>query len=214
LSSTDQIVGVILAGGKSRRMFPQQAAGGEKAFTELGGRPMIAHVAERFAPQVARLIVSANADPAQYAPFAEAVIPDISSAGQGPLAGLLAAMIWAQAHAPAATAISSVTVDVPFLPLNLVARLDQARKGAAAIATSAQRRHPTIGIWPITWRERVKLALESNELGVNNFALRNSTIEVSFPFGNIGGFRVDPFFNANTPEDLLTARRIMTGERD
>ncbi len=194
-------------------MFPHQIDGGEKAFADLAGRPMIAHIAERFAPQVTQLIISANADIAHYAPFGAAVVTDNDNAGEGPLSGLLAAMNWAKEHVPSATAIASVAVDVPFLPTDLVAKLGDARKGAAAVATSAGRRHPTIGIWPVDWGPDVKRALESNDRGVNNFALRKSAIEVSFPFGNIGGFRVDPFFNANTPEDLQTARRILAGAR-
>lgn len=206
------ILGVILAGGRGRRMFTGGTLGGEKGFVDLAGRPMIAHVAERFAPQVGRLIINANQEHARYAAIADAVVPDLDTGGLGPLAGLLAALTWAEAHAPSISAIASVTVDVPFLPLDLVIRLREAGGGAFAIAASDGRRHPTIGLWPAAIKDELAAALARDELGVDNFALRKSAIEVSFPFGKTVGSSVDPFFNANTPDDVDRARRLLGAE--
>ena len=60
-SRSDRIAGVILAGGQARRM-----GGADKALVDLAGRPLLAHALERFAPQVAPLILSANGDPARF----------------------------------------------------------------------------------------------------------------------------------------------------
>ncbi|MEL6210433.1 MAG: NTP transferase domain-containing protein, partial [Pseudomonadota bacterium] len=56
-----RIAGVILAGGLARRM-----GGGDKALLALAGRPLLAHVIDRLAPQVERLALNANGDPARF----------------------------------------------------------------------------------------------------------------------------------------------------
>ena len=55
------VLGVILAGGLSRRL-----GGGDKALRELAGRPLLAHAIERLAPQVAQIIINANGDPRTF----------------------------------------------------------------------------------------------------------------------------------------------------
>ena len=59
-------LGIVLAGGLARRM-----GGGDKTLLplhgSLGGRPMLALLLERLAPQAAALAISANGDPARFA---------------------------------------------------------------------------------------------------------------------------------------------------
>ena len=52
----DDITGVLLAGGQSRRMFPAQLGGGDKSLRDLAGKPMLAHVIDRLGPQVGRTV--------------------------------------------------------------------------------------------------------------------------------------------------------------
>lgn len=202
-------VGVILAGGQGRRMFAESPEGGHKGLVDLGGRPLIAHVAARFAPQVETVIVSANHDIERYRAFGAAVVTDAAGDPKGPLAGLLAAIAWTERHVPEATAIATASVDAPFLPRDLVARLDRAREQGPAIATSGGRRHPTFAIWPLTLKSALEAAIAHNQLGVDRFARANSAIEVPFAFDDTQGLGVDPFFNANTPEDLDAARALL-----
>ena len=84
------VAGVLLAGGRARRM-----GGGDKCLRPLAGRPLLAHVIERAAPQVSRLLLNANADPARFAEFGLEVAADEIDGFQGPLAGILTAMHWA-----------------------------------------------------------------------------------------------------------------------
>lgn len=197
------ILGVILAGGAARRM-----GGGDKGLAELDREPMLAHVIRRFRPQVATLILNANGDASRFAQFGLTVVPDLDDRALGPMCGLLAALDWAARTLPACRAVATVTTDVPFLPLDLVARLDCEGRGGPAIATSAGRRHPTIALWPIAFASKVAAALDARQLSVNTFADRNSAIEVAFQFSETGGAGIDPFFNANTPQDLEIARRL------
>src|SRR5690349_1031229 len=90
---TETIVGVILAGGRSRRM-----GGGDKTLRSLGGRTMLAHIAARLRPQVGCIIINANGDQARFAALGLPVVADATDDFAGPLAGVLAGMRWAAAH--------------------------------------------------------------------------------------------------------------------
>jgi molybdopterin-guanine dinucleotide biosynthesis protein A len=204
-SLSPHILGVILAGGKSRRM-----GGGDKGLMDLDGKSMLAHIIERFRTQVETLIINANGDLARLSQFGVPVIPDLDTSARGPLTGLLAAMQWAKRQPQPLTSIATVPVDVPFLPTDFVARLDAARGKNAAIAQSAGRRHPTIGIWPLDLMDEVSAALDRNELSVDAFAARHGAIAVPFPLRDVGGQTIDPFYNTNTPEDLASVRAVLT----
>lgn len=199
-----RILGVILAGGQSRRM-----GGGDKCFADLGGRPILDHVIARFAQQVGSLILNANGDLQRFAAFNLPVVPDLNDRADGPMAGIVAAMDWAARSPAGIQAIATVTSDVPFLPINLVAKLHAASAFGPAVAVSNDRRHPTIALWPMTFRDLIAEAIANDERGLNYFAVRNNAVEVSFPLGEADGQMIDPFFNINTPTDLAEARAIL-----
>jgi molybdopterin-guanine dinucleotide biosynthesis protein A len=204
MPSRDHILGVVLAGGRSRRF------GSEKAFGDLAGEPVIAHVIARFRPQVGRLILNANGDLTRFASFGLETIPDDESPELGPLSGLLAAFDWAAHNMAGCIAVATVSADVPFLPLDLVERLDEARGGQTALAISGERRHPTIALWPMSARPAVAGALKRRTLGVDALASDLNAIAVAFPMRDIDGRMLDPFFNVNTPDDLAAARTLIT----
>ncbi len=108
-----QITGVILAGGLGRRM-----GGVDKGLQDLRGRPLVAWVVDRFAPQVDELLINANRNGEIYAAFGDRVVADQIADFAGPLAGLHAALSVAT-HSLVAT----VPCDSPFLPADLVSRL-------------------------------------------------------------------------------------------
>lgn len=197
----DHILGVILAGGRSRRF-----GGGDKSLADLDGQPILAHVIGQFRPQVGHLILNVNGDAERFAGFGIETIADRESPQLGPLSGLLAAIDWAKDHMPRATLLASVSADVPFLPEDLVSRLDEARQQGAAIAQSAGRRHPTIGLWPMDLRPTIADTLRRRALSVNALATDLNAVAVNFPMRDIGGREIDPFFNINTQDDLATAR--------
>jgi molybdenum cofactor guanylyltransferase len=200
-------VGVLLSGGQSRRM-----GGGDKALRDLGGRPMLAHVIERLRPQVGSMVINANGDPARFAAFGLPVAADTIDGFVGPLAGVLAGMQWAKMNAPGARWIATVSTDAPFLPENLVARLaDSVRTqpNAIAIAQSGGEVHPVIGLWPVAHADDLEQALRGGVRKVLAWTDRHGTVPVDFPFQTIAGTSVDPFFNANHPDELEEARRIL-----
>ena len=161
------------------------------------------------APQVSRLVLNANGDPARFASFGLDVVAD-AVADQGPLAGLLAAMHWAEAEG-ARHFRHRQRIGRHALPSPRSGRAS-AHAGPAkpAIAASGGRIHPVIGHWPLTLRPSLERALKEERRSMQGFALDHGAIAVAFASGTIAGRTVDPFFNANTPDELAHARALLT----
>lgn len=195
------IPGVVLAGGRARRM-----GGGDKPLRILAGMPLVSHVIERLRPQCLSLAINANGDPARYAGFGLPVVAD-AVADPGPLGGVLAAMDWAASAFGEQAAVLTVPGDCPFLPPDLVDSLEAERlaRGAdIACAVSGDRRHPLTAVWRVGLRNVLRRAVaEEGMRRVGDWADRNRVATVTWPTDPI-----DPFFNANTPEDLVEAERL------
>jgi len=196
-----KIAGVVLAGGLSRRM-----GGGDKALRPLAGKPMLAHVLDRAARQVGAMVLNVNGDPARFAEFGLPCVADSVSGFAGPLAGVLAGLDWAAANAPDAELVASFPSDAPFLPRDMVRRLYAARDGAAiAIASSGGRTHPVCGLWPVALRDDLRRALTIEDIRkVETWIARHKSVAVDFAVDPI-----DPFFNANAPDDLARAEALL-----
>jgi molybdenum cofactor guanylyltransferase len=204
VTGSSEVTGVILAGGQSRRM-----GGGDKGLLDLAGKPMLQHVIDRLQPQVGRIVINANGDPARFARFDLPVISDTVSGFVGPLAGVLAGMRWSAAHAPEARWIATAAGDAPLLPADLVARLISAastRPIAIALAQSYGELHPVIGLWPVALADDLEEQLGRGVRKVLHWTDRHGTVPVPFPPARIGGAEIDPFFNANTPTELEELR--------
>ncbi len=203
-----RVLGVVLAGGRATRM-----GGGDKCLLPLGGRPMLAHVLERLSPQVERVVLNANGDPARFAGFGLSVVADPIPGHPGPLAGVLAGMI----HAAGAgcSHVATVAGDTPFFPADLVARLVAGAEAAAApIALAASPdaagrlwRHPTFGLWSVTLQDDLHTALEGGLRKVVAWTDRHGAATVAFPRQG----DLDPFFNVNTPADMQAAAAFLAG---
>ncbi|MCH9808322.1 MAG: molybdenum cofactor guanylyltransferase MobA [Alphaproteobacteria bacterium] len=198
--SNENITGVLLAGGQSRRM-----GGGDKGLLEIAGRPMLAHVLERFVPQVHHVILNANGDAERFAAFGLPVVADTITGNVGPLAGVLAGMRWSLDNAVDATHIATASTDAPLLPDDLVASLAKAlngRKERIALAASGGHKHPVIGLWPVDLADDLEAALKDGVRKVLHWTDRHGTFVHEFAFREISGRKIDPFFNANTPEEF------------
>ncbi|MBZ9954038.1 MULTISPECIES: molybdenum cofactor guanylyltransferase MobA [unclassified Mesorhizobium] len=195
-------LGVVLAGGLGRRM-----GGGDKPTRVIGGRTMLEHVIERLGPQCDGLVLNANGDPVRFARFGLPVVADTIEGYPGPLAGMLAALDWTADNRPDVEWMVSAAGDCPFLPRDLVARLQRARmtEGAdLAVAASGGQAHPVIGLWKVALRDELRHALTNEGLRkIDRWTTRYGLATVSWP-----AEPVDPFFNANTVEDLAEAERL------
>lgn len=196
------ILGVMLAGGRSQRM-----GRGDKCLALLAGKPLLAHAIDRLRPQVSALILNANGDPERFSAFGLAVVPDSVSGSVGPLAGILAGMLWARDNMPEIRHVAVVATDTPFIPPDLVARLRAALDDdhVIAIARYGDRAYPVFGLFPVVLAEDLEPFLrESPNRAVMAWLDRHRTAAV--PFGPADDQSINPFFNINTPDDLAEAK--------
>jgi molybdopterin-guanine dinucleotide biosynthesis protein A len=193
---------VLLAGGLARRM-----GGGDKPMRQIAGRTILDRVITRLAPQCDGLIINANGDPARFAAFGLPVVADDVADFPGPLAGILAALDWVATNRPDVSLVLSAAADCPFLPRDLVARLHQAlitENARLAVAASDGQSHPVIGLWSVALRDELRHSLVVEDIRkIDRWTARYPLATVTWP-----ATPVDPFFNANTVEDIAEADRL------
>lgn len=195
-----QPFGIILAGGLARRM-----GGGDKALLPLGAGVLLDHVWDRLIPQVGDAAINANGDPERWHAYDADILPDTLPDFPGPLAGVLAGMRWAAPKG--ATHIVTVAGDTPFFPPDLVPQLlfaAQRQGKPIAIAATADGWHPTFGLWPVDLADDLETELSGGMRKILRWAEKHGMAQAMFPSG-----AVDPFFNINTPDDLITAQALL-----
>lgn len=197
----DNMAGVVLAGGRGSRMGPQP-----KVLIRLGGQTLLERVVLRAASQVNCLLISSNLPAAELGELGHPVLPDTVPGNLGPLAGVCAALEHLREHQPGVLWLCSFAADTPWFPLDLVARLDSARRecdARLAVARSGGKSHPVFALWPVSILPEIRATLaEAAELGAGRFQSRFRVAFADWPLTEAG----DPFFNLNTPEDLAAAR--------
>jgi molybdopterin-guanine dinucleotide biosynthesis protein A len=201
-AETPAIPGVLLAGGLARRM-----GGGDKPMRQIAGRTILDRVIARLKPQCEQLLLNANGDPTRFAGFGLPVIADTVENFPGPLAGILAGLDWVAANRPEASWMLSAAADCPFLPRDLVARLHRSRAqqdAQLAVAASGGQSHPVIGLWSVGLRDELRHALLVEDIRkIDRWTARYALATVSWPAEPL-----DPFFNANTVDDIAEAERL------
>ena len=200
------LVGVILAGGLSRRM-----EGPEKSLLAFNGKTLAAHVAQRFKQQTSSVILNANGDASRFAELKLEVQQDTVDGFVGPLAGVLAGMRWTIKNTKA-THIITAAADTPFFPTNYTHKMQtQLNKQTAeiALATSNGRHHPVFGLWPVNLADKLEhFLVDEKNRKVMLFVERYANCQVEFE--NLRN-DIDPFFNVNTPDDMKKAKEIILG---
>lgn len=201
------IPGVILAGGRSSRMFDGRT--GDKALLALGGQTVLAHVIGRLGPQTAGLVLNANGDVSRFQIANLNVIADSLPDHPGPMAGILAGLRWAAATYPNASHILTAPCDEPFLPLDLAARLTPAAPGPDQIVLAASKsgEHYVTGLWPVALANELERDIRAGRLKVSQWVKAHGAHFVMFDDNDFDGQSIDPFFNINTPDDLAVAER-------
>ena len=194
-----EVAGLVLAGGLSRRMD-----GVEKSFVSLAGRPLLNHVLDRLTPQVDRVLLSANGDLNRFVGFGLDVVADLRPDRPGPLAGVesafryLSDICW----------ILSVPTDLPFFPLTLLEQMKALAHNPKkpVVAVSNGRMHPVVCLWPRGVVGEISAALDMGHLRLMDFfeAVPHHQLEYVTSPGAL-----DPFFNINKPEQLISAERFL-----
>jgi molybdopterin-guanine dinucleotide biosynthesis protein A len=186
--------------------------GGDKSLMDIGGRTMLDLILGRLTPQVTNIVLNANGDPGRFARYKRPVVADPVGDYAGPLAGILAGMAYAQAERPDLTHVVSVAGDTPFFPTSLVSRFltsVPADRPVIALASSAEKLHPVFGLWPVSLGDDLRDWLQSGKTGkVLAFVDCYDSVEVAFDPDPVSD--LDPFFNANTPDDLTAVRDALS----
>ena len=201
------IVGVLLAGGLSRRM-----GGGDKNLLQLDGQSILSRAIDRVKPQVQTLILNANGDADRFSEYGLPVVKDVIDGFAGPLAGILTGLEWASEQVPECQWVATFATDAPFVPENLVQKLLQAieAEGAEmACAMSKGRTHPPFALWPVRLKEDLRQAMIDEEMRkIDLWTARYRIVHV--PFDEAG---IDPFFNINKPDHLSEAERFLVSTK-
>ncbi|HVL56461.1 MAG TPA: molybdenum cofactor guanylyltransferase MobA [Burkholderiaceae bacterium] len=187
------VTGVVLAGGLGRRMSVAPEGTVDKGLQPLRGRPMVAHVIERLAPQVDALLINANRNLDRYREFGHPVVADSLGGFAGPLAGLHAGLLAARTDR-----VVTVPCDSPFLPTDLVARLAEAAARDAAqvaVARAAGQPHPVFALVERALRGHLEAFLASGQRKIDAWYRDLRVIEVDFD-------DAQAFRNINTPDEL------------
>ena len=181
------VTGVLLAGGQGRRMGTV-----DKGLQLLHGKPLVAAVLARFAPQVDEVLINANQNLQAYEAFGHRVVPDAIGGFAGPLAGLHAGLS-AAGHPLVLTA----PCDSPFLPLDLCSRLKNAmQENDLAVAKTGSQPHPVFALVRSTVKQNLENFLSAGGRKIDAWYASLKVVEVAFDD------EADAFRNINTRDEL------------
>ena len=197
----NRLAGVILAGGRSRRM-----GGGIKALIPLAGKSLLQHVIDRLDSQVARLYLSVEKPAADFDRFGLPQLPDPEPGSNGPLGGLLAAL--ERSAEDVCDGLLLLPCDAPFLPRDLGARLlacADDENADVAVVRHASRLQPTFSLWRRSVLPDVERAvLDDGMAGFKQFLATHRHAVLDW-----AGAGANPFFNINDPDALEAAARMI-----
>jgi len=166
--------------------------GVDKGLQPLHGRPMVQHVIERLAPQVAEIVINANQNAAAYAKLGHRVVADDIPGFAGPLAGLHAGM-----KAARHPLVVTVPCDSPFLPSDLVVRLHSSLgRNDLAVAKTGDQPHPVFSLMKTSLLKNLEAFLVQGGRKIDAWYGSLRFVEVQFDD------EADAFRNINTLEEL------------
>lgn len=188
--SIEKITGIILAGGRARRM-----GGADKGLVDLGGTPMVAHVAHRLKTQVKQIIISANRNTGEYQRWSDQVVADMVGEFDGPLAGMASGLQLVDTPYAA-----TVPCDSPLLATDLTERLYSAclsESSEIAVAHDGERLQPVFSLVRSSLGSSIVAFLEAGERKIDKWFEQHSFVVVDF------SDKPESFLNINTPDDKL-----------
>ena len=193
---------VIMAGGKSSRMNSI-----DKALMEINEQTLLSIAINKATHQTQYIVLNSNRDPSIFKNYNIKVIKDTISNHPGPLAGVLTGIEWFYKNNKKIKWVVSVPVDSPFFPNNLFNKLYESvikSKKLIGVSSSNGRIHPVFSIWNISLMQPLQEALNNNIRKIDLFTKSYNPAVVDFSSS------VDPFFNINTPEDLIIANNLFS----
>ena len=204
--SEHNILGAILAGGKSKRM------GKDKLFLELNNKMLIEHTINKVEKYLKDIIIITNQKNEYFSKKNLTTVGDCIEGQLGPLVGILTAMKWAKENLKECSWIATFPCDTPFFPETIIKKfIEKSKKKDSLLlcASSHGRKHNIFGLWSLDLYEKLKDDLINNKIRkVQDWTEKHKITNVEFDFKEY-----DPFFNINTLDDLETAKKIVKNEK-
>ena len=200
--SEHNILGAILAGGKSKRM------GQNKSFVRLNNKALIEYTINKVKKNLGELIIITDQKNDFFKKNNLITVKDCIDGQLGPLAGILTAMKWAKENSSKYSWIASFPCDTPFFPESIILNfIKQSKKKESLMlcASSHGRKHNIFGLWSLDLYDKLHNDLVNNKIRkVEDWTKKNNIKNLEFKFEGY-----DPFFNINTLEDLEFAKKII-----
>ena len=194
----NNILGIILAGGKSSRF------GEDKSTAKLGNKTLLDHTVNKIENEFNEILVISNNKEFNFKNNKIHVVEDCIEGQLGPLVGILTAMKWVKKNNKNYKWIASFPCDTPFFDMKFISELkikiEQTSKKLIFL-NSDKKRHNIFGLWSVdlieTLEEDIKNGLRKVEIWADKIGYENI---------NINTKEFDMFLNINTKEDLKKAK--------
>ena len=197
------ILGVILAGGKSQRF------GEDKCQVKLGDKLLIDYILSEIIDEFEEVLLISN-NKIKYNHSNKISLVDDFKKGLGPLGGILTAMKWIKENKRNYKWISTFPSDTPFFKKQILDNFlneIESYEGKLFFINSNDTRHNIFGLWSIDLLERLEKDLNNGERKVEMWANKVGVKSINMKFEN-----KDPFFNINTKEDLIKAEEYLKND--
>ena len=196
--SENNVLPVILAGGKSRRF------GADKAVAKLGEKSLIDYTINKLEPKFAEILVITN-NPKQVSKNNIFFIKDTMSGQLGPLVGILSAMEWVKNNDKNYEWIISFPCDTPFFEEKIIDKVINSQKSSdkkLLFLKSGNKRHNIFGLWSIELMEQLRNDINQGARKVEDWANKIGTEIIE-----INSESDKSFLNINTKLDLEDAQK-------
>ena len=196
--SENNILGVVLAGGKSKRF------GEDKSTIKLNGKTLIEHTLDKIKSKLNKIIIVSNDKVLKN----YTTINDCIDSQLGPLVGVLSAMKWIKDNNYSYNWIITFPCDTPFFNISIIDKFVEVSKlndSLLYFAKSEEKRHNIFGLWSLKLIETLEMDIVKN----NHRKVEKWADKIGVKTINISYKEVDPFFNINTKEDLKEAKKIL-----
>ena len=195
----NNILGIILAGGKSSRF------GEDKSTVKLGNKTLLDHTVNKIENEFNEILVISNNKELNFKNKKIQVIEDCIEGQLGPLVGILTAMKWVKENKKDYRWIISFPCDTPFFDINLTNKLKLKTNNTSKkliFLNSKKKRHNIFGAWSIDLIEILENDLKKNFRKVEIWADK-----IGYESININIEKFDRFLNINTKKDFEKAKK-------
>ena len=194
----NNIIGIILAGGKSSRF------GEDKSIIRLGSKTLLDHTIDKIEKEFSEVLIISNNKEYNFKNKKIHTVKDCIEGQLGPLVGILTAMKWVKENKKNYKWIASFPCDTPFFDNKLISKLKLKTKETSKkliFLNSDKKRHNIFGIWSMDLIETLEKDIKNSFRKVEIWADK-----VGYESININTEKIDKFLNINTKEDFEKAK--------